>query len=269
MPRYQVDGMVNFSFEYDADVPIPSLQWRMEQRRLLLEKFKEFMEDMETVSFQKTLDLSLRWDSAKLVVDDTQTLLEAIHHAKFYETVPQLIACLERFPDVNQTDEKSITPLMMAAWMGHKALVEALLQRGAHLAARSDGGGTALNVAAGQGNTEVVFTLLQAGADLEEQDAYGMTALLHAAWQNRLETAQALVKQGADIHARDIAGRTAQVYATGSTPPLYVAEHLAGLEASGKMTTEIREHLRKREEEHDRTLLIAYLDSLEEAYAAP
>lgn len=269
MPRYQVDGMVNFSFEYDADVPIPSLQWRMEQRRLLLEKFKTFLEDRETVSLQKTLDLSLHWDSAKLVVDDTQTLLEAIHHAKFYKTVPQLIACLERFPDVNQPDEKGITPLIMAAWMGNKALVEALLQRGAHLEARSYGGGTALNVAAGQGNTEVVFTLLRAGAELEAQDAHGMTALLHAAWQNHRETVQALVKQGADIHACDTAGRTAVVYATGITPPIRVAEHLADLEASGKMTQEIREHLRKREEEKDRTLLIAYLNSLEEASATP
>ena len=263
MPRYQVDGMLMFSLEYDSDAPLPSLSWRMEQRRRLCAKFQEFMVEMEREGLQESWDISISWDRAELVVDDTQTLIQAIHNAHYHKTVPKLIACLDRFPDVNHKEKQGITPLMTAAWIGHQALVEALLKRGADVDARSDTGGTALNTAAGQGNTEVVLMLLQAGADLEAQDAHGMTALLHAAWQNRLETVQALVASGANIHARDQAGRNALDYAGGSLPPVYVAEHLANLEASGKMTDQMRDYLRKQEEEKDRPSLVAYLSHLE------
>ncbi len=63
----------------------------------------------------------------------------------------------------------------IAAHEGHLAVVSLLLDRGANVNARSEGGGTALIVAAWRRSPEVVQALLNRGADVNAGDMGGVT----------------------------------------------------------------------------------------------
>jgi hypothetical protein len=69
---------------------------------------------------------------------------------------------------------------------GEVAKVEALLERGAPVEARTDTGATALMVAAGAGVIAVVRVLLEHGAHVTAADHAGATALLLAAFKVRV-----------------------------------------------------------------------------------
>ncbi|XP_067239684.1 ankyrin repeat domain-containing protein 6b isoform X6 [Chanodichthys erythropterus] len=101
------------------------------------------------------------------------------------------------------------TPLHLAAYKGHIAVVRILLAAGCDLDIQDDGDQTALHRAAVVGNTDVISALIQEGCALDRQDKDGNTALHEAAWHGFSQSVKLLVKAGANVHAKNKAGNTA------------------------------------------------------------
>jgi ankyrin repeat protein len=90
-----------------------------------------------------------------------------------------------------------VTPLSLAAENASAAIIQALLQAGAHPT------GAILMTAARTGNAEAVRMLLARGADANARDSsLGETALMWAAAENHPEAVRALIEHGADPNAR-------------------------------------------------------------------
>ena len=91
--------------------------------------------------------------------------------------------------------------LMTAALSGKADAVRLLLTRGATVDTKEPyRGQTALMWAAAEGNTAAVDVLLEAGADLKLKSNGGFTPLLFAVRNAHIETTVALLKRGANVN---------------------------------------------------------------------
>lgn len=107
------------------------------------------------------------------------------------------------------TTKNGRTPLHLAAYKGHIAVVRILLAAGCDLDIQDDCDQTALHRAAVLGNTDVISALIQEGCALDRQDKDGNTALHEAAWHGFSQSVKLLVKAGANVHAKNKAGNSA------------------------------------------------------------
>lgn len=90
-------------------------------------------------------------------------------------------------------DSEGKTLLHVAASHGHDGIVAMLIERGAEIDARANGGITALHLAAAGGHVGVIELLLSAGADREAiDDQHGGTPRDWALFHRRAEAASAL-----------------------------------------------------------------------------
>lgn len=98
----------------------------------------------------------------------------ALHYAA-QEGREEMVAPLHA--QANVKDLEGVTPLMVAASLGHMGVMHRLLQvlRGQGLKERSENGRTALHLACWEGAEEIVRALLLAGADTSVTDNKGMT----------------------------------------------------------------------------------------------
>ncbi len=112
--------------------------------------------------------------------------------------------------DVNELDPNGDAPLVMAAYLGHAAIVKLLLDAGADLSAVDPGmKATALHAAAYAGRTDAARLLIEAGIDIDRQGPKnGYTALHDAIWENHVETARVIIEAGANLHLKSHAGQT-------------------------------------------------------------
>jgi ankyrin repeat protein len=106
-----------------------------------------------------------------------------------------------------------MTTLIMAAHNGHTALLDDLIEAGAHLNIANQNGYTALIMAAYKGHVEELNALIKAGANLNIAAKYGYTALIMAAYKGHVEELNALIKAGADINIATQDGYTALIMA--------------------------------------------------------
>ncbi|GMH37736.1 hypothetical protein BSKO_05609 [Bryopsis sp. KO-2023] len=109
-------------------------------------------------------------------------------------------------------EETGATPLIIAARLGHLAIVAELIAAGADANAKNDNGITPLAMAAVQeGNSEVILALIDAGADVNAQGDLGSSALHNAAVYGHKDNAEALLSRGADASAAStVDGTTAE-----------------------------------------------------------
>jgi ankyrin repeat protein len=122
---------------------------------------------------------------------------------------PLIRALVARRANVNVSDEKGFTPLILAVVYEPADTVHDLLDKGAEVNARDADGQTALYWAAKLDKVGMVKDILAHGADVNARDNSGQTALMQAALVGATDTVMELRAHGADVNARDAYGRTA------------------------------------------------------------
>ncbi|KAI1236495.1 2-5A-dependent ribonuclease [Lamprotornis superbus] len=129
-----------------------------------------------------------------------------------------VLELLEQGADVNSKVEGGWTPLHTAVQNSEVELVQLLLDRGAALHARKDNGGTAFTEAGIAGNVEILELLLERGSDINHQDINGFTAFMEAAWYGREEALRFLHSRGAQVNlGRKTSEEKAKLHKGGAT----------------------------------------------------
>ncbi|XP_051854782.1 2-5A-dependent ribonuclease [Antechinus flavipes] len=123
-------------------------------------------------------------------------LIQAVKEGDF-ELVKQL---LEKGADVNIKMEGGWTPLHNAAKEGNKDIVELLLEKGADLHIRKENGATPFIVAAIVGDVELLELFLSKGANINEYDNHGFTAFMEAAYYGHQSALEFLYEKGVEVN---------------------------------------------------------------------
>ncbi|BES99105.1 Rolling pebbles [Nesidiocoris tenuis] len=131
-------------------------------------------------------------------------------------------ALVARGARITATNQKNLSPLILAVKEGHWAVAERLLQLGAPLGQADDAGRTPLMIAAGEGHVGIVELLLDKGSDIEEEDKEGMTALCWACTKGRPQAVQCLLNRGAAVNQVDRSGRIPLDHAAAQGNPALV-----------------------------------------------
>lgn len=116
---------------------------------------------------------------------------------------------------VNAFARDGFTPLGLAAFFGHFALVEFLLAHGANpnLASNNSQHVAPLNSAAAGRHLDIARVLIAHGADVNARQTGGFAPLHNAAQNGQLAMIELLIANGADINARADDGKTPRVFA--------------------------------------------------------
>ncbi|XP_067101076.1 poly [ADP-ribose] polymerase tankyrase-2-like [Osmerus mordax] len=129
--------------------------------------------------------------------------------------------------NVNSRDTagRKSTPLHFAAGFGRKDVVAFLLQNGANVHARDDGGLISLHNACSFGHAEVVNLLLHHGAEANARDKWNYTPLHEAAIKGKIDVCIVLLQHGAESTIRNTDGRTALDLAEPATKAVLNGEY--------------------------------------------
>jgi len=111
---------------------------------------------------------------------------------------------------INSFAPDGFYPLGLAAYFGHRAIVEFLLKNGANvsLAARNAQKVSALHAGASRGGTEIVKLLLEAGADPNTKQERGFVPLHSAAANGNVVVVDLLLRHGAIADSKADDGKT-------------------------------------------------------------
>lgn len=133
---------------------------------------------------------------------------------RFPDTSQVVTVLLAHGANVNaKTNPDGYSAVECAAYIGKKAVLEALLKAGAAVNAQDKEGDTALRWAATCGRTEIVQALLAAGADADLKNEEGVTALFCAAFRGHTEIVRVLLAADADVDECGIGGTALMVAA--------------------------------------------------------
>ncbi|XP_060719936.1 poly [ADP-ribose] polymerase tankyrase-2-like isoform X1 [Tachysurus vachellii] len=129
--------------------------------------------------------------------------------------------------NVNSRDTagRKSTPLHFSSGFGRRDVVSYLLQHGANVHARDDGGLVSLHNACSFGHAEVVDLLLQHGADPNSRDNWNYTPLHEAAIKGKIDVCIVLLQHGAEPSVRNTDGRTALDLAETSAKAVLTGEY--------------------------------------------
>ncbi|TCV06320.1 hypothetical protein EDC54_104229 [Samsonia erythrinae] len=117
--------------------------------------------------------------------------------------------------NLNVADEKGYTAVILAAYHGHGAAVEALLKAGADPCLRDKRGNTALMGAIFKGEIKIARRLIAADCNPDERNHAGQTAAMFASLFQREALLKALKEKGADLQATDDQGNSAETLGKG------------------------------------------------------
>ncbi|PIK58675.1 putative tankyrase-2, partial [Apostichopus japonicus] len=143
--------------------------------------------------------------SNNLPNDPNRELFEACRNGDLARTKKYVTSGTVNAKDV--AGRKS-SPLHFAAGFGRKDVVEYLLQNGANVHARDDGGLNPLHNACSFGHAEVVTLLLRHGGDANARDNWNYTPLHEAAIKGKIDVCIVLLQHGADPNIRNTDGKT-------------------------------------------------------------
>ena len=141
---------------------------------------------------------------------DLQKLFLLASKSKSAETVQFFI---QLGADVNARDERYLTPLHLASFVGSDDTVRILIEHGADVNTRDESHRTPLHVASSQGHDDVVQLLIELGADVHARDQNESTNLHMVSsskdfpWLYSATTlcscARLLIEHGANVNAYD------------------------------------------------------------------
>ncbi|XP_043110250.1 LOW QUALITY PROTEIN: poly [ADP-ribose] polymerase tankyrase-2-like [Puntigrus tetrazona] len=128
---------------------------------------------------------------------------------------------------VNSRDTagRKSTPLHFAAGFGRRDVVDCLLEHGADVHARDDGGLLSLHNACSFGHAEVVDLLLRHRADANSRDNWNYTPLHEAAIKGKIDVCIVLLQHGAEPTIRNADGRTALDLAEPATKAVLTGDY--------------------------------------------
>jgi uncharacterized protein len=122
------------------------------------------------------------------------------------DVIPALV---QAGADLEGTDPKGYTALILASYNGQESTTALLLSHGARVdAGDSERGNTALMGIAFKGYALIAELLIDGGADVNKRNFAGQTALMTAALFNRIEIIDLLLAAGADPNLVDANGNT-------------------------------------------------------------
>eukprot|EP00877_Chromochloris_zofingiensis_P007586 jgi/Chrzof1/3080/Cz12g11010.t1 len=128
----------------------------------LMSKISQKMRSMK-VTEEPTSGIPTKTGPTKPASDSLDTL----HDAAKWGDVDALSRLSDHGQDVNEKNDRGITPLGVAVGFNRKEAVAWLLEHGADVAQRDSKGNSVLHYAAGYGRQEVADMLLAAGAQLD------------------------------------------------------------------------------------------------------
>jgi cytohesin len=129
--------------------------------------------------------------------------LESIHDAAEAGDLASIRQILADDPEkISTRDRLNNVPLHTAAWQGHYAVVEALLEAGADVNARGDWERTPLHYAVWEAKTRIAALLCEKGAQLDLKDARGCVPLYLAASVEDAAMVKVLIEHGAPVDIR-------------------------------------------------------------------
>jgi uncharacterized protein len=120
-----------------------------------------------------------------------------------------LPALVQAGADLEGTDPKGYTALILASYNGQESTTALLLSYGVRVdAGDGERGNTALMGVAFKGYTPIAKLLVDGGADVNVRNFAGQTALMTAALFGRTEIIDLLLAAGADPKLADASGNT-------------------------------------------------------------
>jgi ankyrin repeat protein len=139
--------------------------------------------------------------------------LTGLHLAAWFGK-EELVRHAAGFCDVNARTSYGTTALEFAAVRGHRAVVEILISRDAHVHGKRKVGQSAISLAAEGGFKDIVEILLEHGADIASVDRFDRTPLLLAARRGHTDIVRLLLEKGSDVEwIDDSQGRTSLAHA--------------------------------------------------------
>lgn len=146
----------------------------------LLEQIKKMLEEQNKGAYQqweqKNFDINHQFGTLFTKDDDTfDKKLSLLHIAAFTGNLDMVRALLEQGANVDEKEADGWTPLHLAAKYGYKQVVTTLLEKGANVDEKEDDGLVPLHLAAEKGHEDIVTTLLEKGANPLINDKDGKT----------------------------------------------------------------------------------------------
>jgi ankyrin repeat protein len=165
--------------------------------------------------------VAIKQDDAKTIVSllqrgfDPNTLDPSQRHGLFIAAGDGSLKAAQALADWPKTNvewrsPKDESPLMIAAFRGHKDLVRKLIERDAHV---NKPGWTPLHYAATGGHVEIIAILLEEHAFIDAESPNKSTPLMMAAMYGSTAAVRLLLQEGADPTMRNELGMTAVDFA--------------------------------------------------------
>ncbi len=148
----------------------------------------------------RLLLVSLLLSTFALSADANEELLEAVRDAN----LDKVKVLLKSKVNLNATDSREMTPLLLSCADNNLEIVKALVEAGADINRKhKETGKTALIYAAANGHVDILrYLLSRSGILVNAKDKEGKTALIHAVFYARKDTIGILLENKANPNAR-------------------------------------------------------------------